>query len=98
MPVVTFKPSGKTIEMEEGRSLLDAILAAEEKYQHKCGGQATCGSCHVYVVDGRKTLSKIQRLENEKLDTIVGVATPSRLACQAKLGSANVTVELLSFV
>lgn len=98
MPVVTFKPSGKTIEMEPGGSLLDAILAAGEKYMHKCGGQATCGSCHVYVQEGRKTLSKIQRLENEKLDTIVGVATPSRLACQAKLGTENVTVELLSFV
>lgn len=98
MPIVTFKPSGKTIEMAEGASLLDAILAAEEKYQHKCGGQANCGSCHVYVQEGRKTLSKIQRIENEKLDTIVGVATPSRLACQAKLGTENVTVELLSFL
>lgn len=98
MPIVTFKPSGKSIEMAEGSSLLDAIRAAEEKYLHKCNGEAKCGSCHVYVPEGRKTLSKIQRSENEMLDTIVGVATPSRLACQAKLGTENVTVELLSFL
>ncbi len=98
MPIVTFKPSGKTVEMAEGASLLDAILAAGEKYLHKCGGEAKCGSCHVYVPEGRKTLSKTQRLENDMLDTIVGVATPPRVACQAKLGTENVTVELLSFV
>ena len=48
--------------------------------------------------DGRKTLSKIQRQENEKLDSIVGVGSKSRLACQAVIGDADVAVELLSFV
>jgi ferredoxin, 2Fe-2S len=41
-------------------------------------------------------LSKIQRSENERLDAIVGVSSQSRLACQAKLGNEDVTVELLS--
>ncbi|MHB1299986.1 MAG: ferredoxin, partial [Burkholderiales bacterium] len=45
----------------------------------------------------RKSVSKIQRLENEKLDTIVGVGSKSRLACQTILGPENVTVEVLSF-
>jgi ferredoxin, 2Fe-2S len=98
MPVVTFKPSGKTIEVAEGSTILEAILSAGEKFTHKCEGQATCGTCHIYVPEGRKTLTKIQRLENEKLDTIVGVATPSRLACQARLGTENITVEILSFI
>jgi 2Fe-2S ferredoxin len=62
---------------------------------HKCEGKAECGSCHIFVVEGRKTLSKTQRAENERLDAIVGVSSNSRLACQAKLGSENVTVELL---
>jgi 2Fe-2S ferredoxin len=98
MPIVTLKPSGKTVEAAEGSTILEAILASGEKFTHKCGGEAKCGQCHIYVPEGRKTLTKIQRLENEMLDTIVGVATPSRLACQARLGTENVTVEILSFV
>lgn len=97
MPVVTIMPSGKNIEAAEGVSILQAILGAGEPLLHKCDGKAECGSCHIFVLEGRKSVSKIQRLENEKLDTIVGVGSKSRLACQTILGSENVTVEVLSF-
>lgn len=97
MPAVTILPSGKTIEAEQGSRLLDAIIAAGEQILSKCGGEAKCGSCHVFVQEGRKSLSKTARLENDKLDTIVGVGSKSRLACQALLGTENVTVELLGF-
>ena len=95
MPMLTSNPSGKTVPSTEGMSILEALLAAGEKIAHKCEGKAECGSCHIFVVEGRKTLSKTQRAENERLDAIVGVSSNSRLACQAKLGSENVTVELL---
>lgn len=98
MPMLTIKPSGKTVAVETGNSLLAAILSAGESILHKCEGKAECGSCHIYVTEGRKTLSKAQRLENEKLDSIVGVSSNSRLACQAMIGTENITVELLSFV
>ena len=64
----------------------------------KCDGQAKCGACHVFIQEGRKGLSKIQKLENEKLDALVGVSSKSRLACQVVLGTEPSTVELLSFV
>ncbi len=97
MPLLTINPSGKTVQSAEGMSILEALLAAGEKIGSKCGGKADCGACHIFVHDGRKSLSKIQRAENEKLDSIVGVGSKSRLACQAKLGSEDVTVELLGF-
>lgn len=97
MPMLTILPAGKTIQAMEGARLLDAILAADDTFTHKCDGKAECGSCHVFIHDGRKSVSKIQRLENEKLDTIVGVGSKSRLACQTILGAENVTVELLGF-
>lgn len=97
MPVLTILPSGKTIEAEQGSRLLDAILAAGENLLSKCGGEAKCGSCHVFVQEGRKSVSKTTRAENEKLDTIVGVGSKSRLACQVMFGADNVTVELLGF-
>lgn len=95
MPMLTINPSGKTVPSTEGMSILEAVLAAGVKMPHKCEGKAECGSCHIFVVEGRKTLSKTQRAENERLDAIVGVSSNSRLACQAKLGTENVTVELL---
>src|SRR6516225_10140347 len=98
MAVLTILPSGKTTEVAEGVTLLAAILAAEQELSHECDGNASCGTCHIFVHEGRKGLSKIAREENEKLDTIVGVGSKSRLACQAKvLGSENITIELLGF-
>ncbi|MGP8232080.1 MAG: 2Fe-2S iron-sulfur cluster-binding protein [Methylovirgula sp.] len=98
MSLVTIMPSGKSIEVGEGTSLLAAILTADESINHKCDGNASCGTCHIFVHEGRKGLSRIAREENEKLDSIVGVGSKSRLACQAKvLGTENIKVELLGF-
>ena len=97
MPTLTITPSNKTTEVAPGTSLLSAILAAGERLTHKCDGKAECGQCHVFVNEGRKTLSKTQRPEHERLDAVVGVGSKSRLACQALMGQENVTVELLGF-
>ena len=98
MSTLTVLPSGKSFEVAEGTTLLAALLGAEMGILHKFEGQAKCGSCHIYVQEGRKGISKIAREENERLDTIVGIGSKSRLACQAKiLGTENVTIELLGF-
>lgn len=94
--VLTVMPSGKTYDVPAGTTLLKALQDAGEPIVSKCGGEAKCESCHVFVTAGRKSLSKIQRAENEKLDGMVGVSSSSRLACQATLGSEPVTVQLLS--
>ncbi|OIQ69522.1 2Fe-2S ferredoxin [mine drainage metagenome] len=98
MPTLTILPSGKTIDAAAGATILQALLTAGEPIPHKCDSKAECGSCHLFVQEGRKSLSKIQRTENDKLDTLVGVGSKSRLACQAVLGDEPVTVELLTFV
>ncbi|HQS50141.1 MAG: 2Fe-2S iron-sulfur cluster-binding protein [Pseudomonadota bacterium] len=98
MTTLTVMPSGKSFDVAEGSSLLAAMLGAEIGIAHKCEGKASCGSCHIFVLEGRKGLSKIAREENEKLDAIVGVSSKSRLACQAKvLGTENIKIELLGF-
>ncbi len=97
MPTMTILPSGITIDVAEGSTILEGLLAAQIVIDPKCGGKAQCASCHIFVHDGRKTLVKIQREENERLDQIPGVGSMSRLACQAKLGAENITVEILGF-
>jgi len=96
MPVITVQPSGKTYQAASGVNILSALLAGGETIMHKCDGKAECGTCHISVLEGRKSLSKIQREENERLDATVGVGSKSRLACQAILGDEDVTIEILT--
>jgi len=98
MTALTVQPSGKTYDVAAGTTLLAALISVGEAIQHKCEGQAKCGACHISVLEGRKGISKIQRLENEKLDTLIGIGSKSRLACQITLGEDPVTVELLSSI
>jgi ferredoxin, 2Fe-2S len=98
MTTVTVQPSGQTVEAAAGTTLFQALKTAGFNILSKCEGKGQCGACHVFVHEGRKTLSRIQSTENEKLDTMVGISSKSRLACQAVLGEEPVTVELLSFV
>lgn len=96
MTTLTILPSGKTVEFGPGTSLLKAIIDAGEKLISKCGGEAQCGACHLFVTQGRKGVSKMTPAENAKLDTIVGIGSKSRLACQVTLlGTEAVEVELL---
>jgi 2Fe-2S ferredoxin len=95
MTTLTVLPSGNSYEVASGISLLKALASVGEPIKSKCGGEAKCEACHVSVTVGRKSLSKIQRAENEKLDGIVGIGSNSRLACQAILGEEAVTVQLL---
>jgi 2Fe-2S ferredoxin len=97
MPTLTIMPSGKTVEANEGATILEVLLEAGEPINHKCDGKAECGSCHIFVQEGRKGVSKMQAAENTKLDMIVGVGSKSRLACQTRLGTEDATVELLGF-
>ena len=99
MTTLTILPSGKTLEFAAGTNLLKAILDAGEKLISKCGGEAKCGACHLFVTEGRKGVSKMTPAENSKLDSIVGVGSKSRLACQITLlGTEPVTVELLGAI
>lgn len=97
MPSLTILPQGTTVAAEPGTTILAALLAAGIDLAHKCSGNAKCGTCHLFIQEGRKTISRLTPEENAKLDTLVGIGSKSRLACQAKLGTENVTVELLGF-
>lgn len=98
MSLLTIQPSGTTIATAEGQTLLQLITAAGLAVPGKCGGVAKCGGCHIFVLSGREHLSKPSVNENAKLDSIVGVGSKSRLACQTRVERAgDVTVELLDF-
>lgn len=91
---VTVLPSGKAVELASGASLLEAVLLTGHAVADKCAGHSLCGECHVWVLEGGRSLSKVRHDEQERLGRITGRETMSRLSCQAVLGSHEVTIEL----
>lgn len=93
MPSITVQPGGQVVNAAGGISLLAALSPAGLAPTVKCGGNASCGGCHVFVLEGRKSVSRLSPAENAKLDTMVGVSSKSRLACQVLLGDDPIVVE-----
>lgn len=93
MPKVTFLPENKTVEVEEGTSILDAALENDVWLEHNCGGFCACTTCHVIIKQGAENLSGMEDEEEDRLDTAEGVTLSSRLGCQA-LVSGDVVVEI----
>ena len=60
MSTLTINPGAISADVAAGTNLLQAILAAGGKLVSKCGGDAKCGACHVFVTEGRKGLSKMR--------------------------------------
>ena len=48
---LTIEPLGATIEVEEGQTVLDAVLRQGLYLPHACG-HGLCGTCKVQVCDG----------------------------------------------
>ena len=87
---------GVSAEFVVGTNLFQANLEAGGKFASKSCGEAKCGAGPVFVTVGRKGQSKMTPLESAKLDSLIGVGSKSRLACQASLlGTEMMTVEML---
>ena len=94
MPRVTFQPGGGSAEVAPGTTLLDAAEAAGVDLPSNCGGVCACTTCHVWVEAGLDSLSELEDREDDRLQEAMGLTARSRLACQAKVGAADVVVRI----
>jgi len=92
MPKIRFMPMDIVVESETGASILQAALANDIALEHACGGFCACTTCHVLVEEGEDSLSEMDFDEEDKLDEVEGGSLRSRLGCQAKLGTGDITV------
>ena len=88
MPKVKFMPSGVTVDVRPGTTLLSAAMKAGVPVRTRCGGAAGCLMCKVKVLDAgnatRPTQAELRKL---------GSGSPWRLACQTKpIGDVAVEV------
>jgi 2Fe-2S ferredoxin len=63
MPIITFLPSRKTIEVAAGTSLFDAAIRAGLPVASSCDAEFVCGRCNMQITSGADHLSPQQDAE-----------------------------------
>jgi len=94
MPKVTFIYDGqtKTVESENGETLLQIGLDNGVPIENACGGNGFCTTCMCKVREGVENLSE----KTDREESMGMAKDEDRLTCQAKL-EGDVTVELSEF-
>ncbi len=87
---VVFWPSGKSVRVRRGTSVLDASRRAGVTIATRCGGKAACFMCKVTVRPGSE-LAPIGDAERRKLAGLEEKGI--RLSCQTRV-TGRVEVEL----
>ena len=89
MATISFTPSGETVDVPLGTTLLDAAVLCEEDVKAPCAGQGRCGRCRVRVVSG-----DVERRSNAGLET-TEIVEGWAVACQTFVkGPVEVEVPL----
>lgn len=100
MPTIEFfaTPFGisKTVEVEEGGELVDICDEYFAPIPFSCRS-ASCGTCHVEVVEGEALLEPPNDSERELLEILRGPKN-ARLACQARVKNQPGLIRLRSLL
>jgi uncharacterized 2Fe-2S/4Fe-4S cluster protein (DUF4445 family) len=91
VPKVFVEPIGITFEVNEQETLLDGLLRAAVPIPTDCAGRGTCGKCLVRLGAGQLSPPTVH--ERKRVPTRL-YADGWRLACQARVVSARVSVEV----
>ena len=87
-------PEGAVIEAEQGETVCEALLRNDIGIEHACEMSCACTTCHVVVREGFDSLGEADELEEDYLDKAWGLEPESRLSCQARVGDADLVVEI----
>ena len=88
MATITFTPSGETIEVPNGTSLLDAAIMCELDVPAPCAGQGRCGRCRVRVTGG-----EVERRSNAGMST-AEIVDGWAVACQTYAGAGAIEIDV----
>ncbi|WGI17787.1 ASKHA domain-containing protein [Methanonatronarchaeum sp. AMET-Sl] len=89
---IKFEPDGKTIKIEEGKTILDAADKAGIDIKSDCGGKGTCGKCIIKIEEGMDSLSPLISEEKEDLCT-EEIEEGYRYACAAKIKNTKTEIK-----
>jgi ferredoxin, 2Fe-2S len=100
MPTITILPhpelcpQGASIQAEQGMSICKNLLNHDIEIEHACEMVCACTTCHVIVRQGFDSLNELDEDEEDMLDKAWGLSPLSRLSCQAKVGTQDLTIEI----
>ena len=81
---VRLEPQGRTVTVERGTTLLEAVRAAGLPSAQSCGGFAICSWCRMRILAGAEHLSPIEPAERRLIER-QGFAANERASCQAEV-------------
>jgi ferredoxin, 2Fe-2S len=87
-------PQGAEFDAAPGTTICDALLAHDIAIEHACEKSCACTTCHVVIREGFDSLDEAAEKEEDLLDRAWGLEPASRLACQAKLGSEPLLIQI----
>lgn len=91
MPIVTFLPSGRRVEVPMGSTVFEAALQANLPIASSCSAEFVCGKCNVRVLSGAENLSAQTDSERQLLVRENKPVT-DRISCQATIqGDCSIT-------
>jgi 2Fe-2S ferredoxin len=89
LTIISRSGAKRQIDAESGSTLMETIREAGfDELQAVCGGQCSCGTCHVYLrgVD-QESIGLSSPCETELLNGLAACQVNSRLACQVLVTS-----------
>ena len=88
-------PQGAVIDdAPAGVSICRILLDNHVEIEHACELSCACTTWHVIVREGFSSLAPATDSEEDLLDRAWGLSSTSRLSCQAKVASADLTIEI----
>jgi len=98
MPIVTYIQTDgtkKSVEGEEGRTILQIALENGISMEHACGGNGFCTTCSCDVQDGQNMIESGAVSSVNDREENMGVEGPERrLGCQTKV-HGDITVKIV---
>ena len=93
MPKIIFRNKNAVLDIAQGTSILEAALEHQVPIYHTCGGNCSCSTCRVVVLEGAENLSPMEAEEAQVLDAF-DLKPPHRLGCQSIVLGGEVVVEI----
>ena len=94
LPHAALCPDGVVFNVENGKTICDALLENHVDIEHACEKSCACTTCHVILREGFASLEPAEEKEEDLLDKAWGLEATSRLSCQARVAGADLTIEI----
>ena len=81
MPKIKILPDDKTIDIEDGKNLLEGSIEKDIPHVGACGGNGKCSTCRIYILEGVENCEEMNDGEKEMAKHL-NFGPEIRLACQ----------------